>query len=100
MHVLGRAPGVDKRHLDPGLFDEEGFVPHIHLRARIPGGVPRLDHPLLRFAPGADRLPVKEPRRGIRHKGGFIDFGEPIKLVPRGRPAPGLQIRFLSGFAD
>ena len=55
MHVLGRAPGVDKRHLDPGLFDEEGFVPHIHLRARIPGGVPRLDHPLLRFAPGADR---------------------------------------------
>ena len=100
MHVLRRAPGVDERHLDPGLLDEKGFVAHIHLRARIPGGVPHRDHPLLRFAPGSDRLPVEKPRRGIRHKGGFIDFGEPIKLVPRGCPAPGLQIRFLSGFAD
>ena len=100
MHVLGRAPGVNEGHLDSGLLDKEGFIAHIHLRARIPGGVPRFDHPLLRLAPGTDRLPVEEARRGIRHKGRFIDFGEPIKLVPRGCPAPGLQIRFLSGFAD
>ena len=99
MHVLGRAPGVDQRDVDPGFLHEERLVADVHQGARVSGRVPLFNHALLGTGPDGSALPVEKPLPRVHDEGGLVDLGEPEELVARGLPGPGPEISLAAGVA-